>query len=55
MYLHSTKQIAELVERYAFEPLRDLSFTVFIDRERTQSMPARSYLVRKRIGIEPVI
>jgi predicted TPR repeat methyltransferase len=55
MYLHSAKQIAELLARYGFEPLRDLSFTVFMDRERTKSMPARSYLARKRMGIEPVI
>ena len=47
MYLHSAKQIAELTARYDFEPLRDLSFTVFMDRERTRSMPARSYLARK--------
>jgi predicted TPR repeat methyltransferase len=55
MYLHSTKQIAELMAMYGFEPLRDLSFTVFMNRERTKSMPARSYLVRKRTGIEPII
>ena len=55
MYLHSAKQIAELMAMYGFEALRDLSFTVFMDRERTKSMPARSYLVRKRTGIEPII
>jgi predicted TPR repeat methyltransferase len=55
MYLHSTKQIAKLMARYGFEPMRDLSFTVFMDRERTKSMPARSYLATKRTGIEPVI
>jgi len=55
MYLHSAKQITELIVRYGFEPLRDLSFTVFMDRERTKSMPARSYLLRKRMRFEPVI
>lgn len=55
MYLHSPKQIEELITRYSFEPLRNLSFTVFMDRERTKSMPARSYLVRKKTGFEPVI
>jgi predicted TPR repeat methyltransferase len=55
MYLHSAKQIGELMALYGFEPLRDLSFTVFIDRERTKSMPARSYLARKKTGIEPII
>ncbi len=47
MYIHSGKQIAEWMARYGFEPLRSLSFTVFMDRERTKSMPARSYLARK--------
>ena len=55
MYLHSPKQITELMTRYGFEPMRDLSFTVFMDRERSKSMPARSYLAMKRTGIEPVI
>jgi predicted TPR repeat methyltransferase len=55
MYLHSFKQIAEWLALYGFELLRSLSFTVFMDRERTKSMPARSYLARKRMGIEPVI
>jgi len=54
MYLHSPKQIVELFARYGFEQLRDLSFTVFMDRERTKSMPARSYLARKRTGIEQI-
>ena len=52
MYLHSKEQIAELTSKYGFESLRALSFTVFMDRERRKSMPARSYLVRKRTGIE---
>ena len=55
MYLHSAKQIAGLVTLYNFEPLRNLSFTVFTDRDRTKSMSARAYLVRKRTGIEPAI
>lgn len=55
MYLYSPRQIAGLMARYGFEPLRDLSFTVFMDRERTRNKPARTYLARKRTGIEPVI
>jgi predicted TPR repeat methyltransferase len=55
MYRHNVKQITELLVLYGFELLRDLSFIVFMDRERTKSMPARSYLVRKKTGIEPVI
>jgi predicted TPR repeat methyltransferase len=50
IYLHSTKQIARLLAIYGFEPLKDLSFTVFMDRERTKSMPTRAHLVRKRKG-----
>ena len=34
MYIHSGKQIAEWMARYGFEPLRSLSFTVFMDREK---------------------
>lgn len=55
MYLHSAKQITELKARYGFEPMRNLSLRVFMDRERTKSMSARSYLAMKRTGIEPVI
>ncbi|BBO67808.1 hypothetical protein DSCA_17380 [Desulfosarcina alkanivorans] len=51
MYLHSAKQIVGLMARYGFEPMRDLSFTVFMNRERTKRMLARSYLCRKRTGI----
>ena len=53
MYRHNAKQIAEWMACYGFEPLRSLSFVVFMDRERSKSMPARSYLARKRTGIEP--
>ena len=55
MYLHSKKQIANLTARYGFASVRGLSFTVFMDRERTKSIPARCYLVRKKTGIEPII
>jgi ubiquinone/menaquinone biosynthesis C-methylase UbiE len=55
MYFHSTKQIAELMVRYGFKSLRDLSFTVFMDREKAKSMPARCYLFRKRTGIASVV
>ena len=40
---------------YGFEPLRDLMFTVFMNRERAKSMPTRFCLVRKVKGIEPVV
>jgi len=54
MYLHSTKQIAELITMHGFEALRDLSFTVFTDRERTKSMAAKFYLVRKQRDIQSI-
>jgi predicted TPR repeat methyltransferase len=52
MYRHSPEQVAGILAQYGFEPLRDLSFTVYMDRKRTRQMPARSYLARKRSGIE---
>lgn len=55
MYLHSPKQIAELMTRYGFKPMRDLSFTVFMDRERSRSILSKAYLVRKVTLIEPSI
>ena len=54
MYLHSGKQIADWMACYGFEPLRSLSFSVYMDRERIKSRPARAYLARKSSGIEPV-
>jgi predicted TPR repeat methyltransferase len=54
MYLHSTKQISQWMTGSGFEPVRSLSFTIFMDRERTKPMPARSYLARKVMDIEPV-
>ena len=48
MYFHSAKQIGELMARYGFDLMRDLSFTVFMDRKRSKSMPARCYLARKK-------
>ena len=47
MYLHSHKQIDTLMERFGFGLVRSLSFTVFMDRERTKSVQAKAYLARK--------
>lgn len=55
MYRHSPKQIDAWLERYGFELVRSLAFTVFMDRERTRSMSAKAYLVRKVTGIEPIL
>lgn len=47
MYLHSHKQIDTLMKRFGFGLVRSLSFTVFMDRERTKSVLAKAYLARK--------
>jgi predicted TPR repeat methyltransferase len=52
MYRHSPKQIDTWLERYGFELVRSLAFTVFMDRERTRIMPAKAYLARKVASIE---
>ena len=53
MYRHSHQQIDTWLERYGFEHVRSLAFTVFMDRERTLTMPSKAYLVRKVDLIEP--
>ena len=47
MYQHSQKQIDTLMETFGFVLLKSLSFTVFMDRERTKSVQATAYLARK--------
>jgi len=47
MYRHSQKQIDALMETFGFVLLKSLSFTVFMDRERTKSVQAKAYLARK--------
>ena len=54
MYMHSSEQIDIWVKRLGFELMRSLPFTIFMDRERTKSMPAKTYLARKVASIEPV-
>jgi ubiquinone/menaquinone biosynthesis C-methylase UbiE len=51
MYLHSPKQIGTWLERYGFELVKSLAFTVFMNRERTRSFPAKVYLARKMMSI----
>jgi predicted TPR repeat methyltransferase len=50
MYRHSPEQIDTWLGRYGFDHLRSLAFTVFMDRERTRSLPARAYLVPEMTG-----
>jgi predicted TPR repeat methyltransferase len=52
MYRHSARQISRWVNGDGFTPLRSLAFTVYMDREKTRSLQARAYLVRKRAEIE---
>jgi predicted TPR repeat methyltransferase len=51
IYWHSPEQIDTWLERYGFELLRSLPFTVFMDRERTKIMPFKTYLARKVTSI----
>ncbi|MBN2860405.1 MAG: class I SAM-dependent methyltransferase [Sphaerochaetaceae bacterium] len=50
MYMHSVEQIAEWMALNGFEPVRNMPFTVFMDREKIHGLPARCYLARKRMG-----
>jgi len=54
MYRHSTQQISRWIDGFGFTLLRSLTFTVYMDPEKRQSLQAKSYLVRKT-GIEPTI
>ena len=51
-YRHSPKQIDTWLEGYGFKLVRSLAFTVFMDRERTRSIPFKAYLARKVTRIE---
>jgi predicted TPR repeat methyltransferase len=52
MYRHSAQQIKRWVNENGFAPLQSLAFSVHIDREKTQSLRASAYLVRKMESIE---
>jgi predicted TPR repeat methyltransferase len=52
MYRHSTRQINTWINGNGFVLLRSFAFTVYMDRDKTHSLPACAYLVRKREGIE---
>lgn len=54
MYKHSSEQIDIWIKRFGFRHIRSLGFTIFMDRERTRSMPAKAYLARKIASTEPV-
>jgi len=51
MFRHDVRQVANWTERFGFELLRSLNFTVFMDPKKTIKMRAKAYLVRKEMGI----
>jgi predicted TPR repeat methyltransferase len=51
MFRHDVWQIENWIERSGFRLLRSLTFTVFMDPEKTIRMRAKAYLVRKAVGI----
>jgi predicted TPR repeat methyltransferase len=53
MYKHSPDQIDIWMKRFGFRLMRSLAFRIFMDRERTMSMQAKTYLARKVASIEP--
>jgi ubiquinone/menaquinone biosynthesis C-methylase UbiE len=53
IYRHSPRQVYAWLEKYGFELVRTLAFTVFMDQERTRSIPAKAYLARKLRRTEP--
>jgi predicted TPR repeat methyltransferase len=51
MFRHDVRQVENWIERSGFGPLRSLTFTVFMNPEKTVKMRAKAYLVRKAVGI----
>jgi SAM-dependent methyltransferase len=47
MYRHGARQIKGWLVENGFAPLRSLAFSVPMDREKTQSLRASAYLVRR--------
>ncbi|MBW2702137.1 MAG: hypothetical protein JRF33_15070 [Deltaproteobacteria bacterium] len=47
MVRHSARQIEKWTEQFGFTPLKNLAFTVYMNREKSRSFPARAYLARK--------
>ncbi len=52
MYRHGARQLAPWIVGNGFVMWRSLAFPVFMDREKTQCLQARAYLVRRKGGIE---
>lgn len=52
MYRHSARQINGWLHEFGFTPQRRLAFTVFMDREKTRSLQAAAYLVKKTADLD---
>ena len=52
LYRHSAQQISRWAIGAGFTLLRSLAFTMYMDREKTQSLLVRAYLLRKGAGLE---
>ena len=52
MYRHSARQIKRWLVEFGFTLLRSLSFTVYMDCEKTRSLQERAYLVKKTGNID---
>ncbi|NLI45574.1 MAG: methyltransferase domain-containing protein [Acidobacteria bacterium] len=48
MYRHSERQIVGWLTPAGFDPLDQMAFTLFVDRTRTRSFPARAYLAQRK-------
>jgi len=47
MFLHSEKQILDWLEKFGFELLRNLDFTVYMDKAKNQNFRSKAYIVKK--------
>jgi predicted TPR repeat methyltransferase len=52
MYRHSARQIGTWMDGNGFTPLRDVAFTVYMDRDKKHTFQARAYVARKRGDID---
>jgi len=53
LYRHSERQIAGWLTSADLVPLDQMAFTVFMDRARTRSLPARAYLAQRKGALKP--
>jgi len=53
MYRHSERQIVSWLTPAGLVPLDQVAFTVFMDRARTRTLPARAYLAQRTNMLNP--